>query len=425
MKFVSRFVLLPLCLAAFSNVAAMPFGTFDPRTIAMGGAGVASATSANAVFYNPSLLSQYRVRKNKARNSRFVFPLISASVSQVAKDIYDIDKSEPDQKLSDAVTAFNADQSQANAQSVAQASKALQNDLAKVANESVNVDGIYGLAIGVGDRREGGAFVFSRRVVGDGMLRETAHDKQLANDYTEAMTFVATGGAEGSAHPELFDTNGNLLDQTDTLTSTATARGLILTELGVAMAWDVAMFKSDLAFGFTPKLVQGIAYEFRGDIANTTLVTDSKNNDDWRFTFDAGINKRLNPDLRAGLVVKNLLPMRFNTKGGDSIDIKPQLRGGLAYNSSWGLWAFDLDLLANDAIGSGGDTQYASLGGEWRFRPLILRAGYKRNLRGQGLAAKGVFTTGVQFRIIGIMVDLAYIDSGPEKAAALQLSQAF
>ena len=36
---------------------AVPFSSFDPRSFAMGGAGVAAGTSANAVFFNPALLA--------------------------------------------------------------------------------------------------------------------------------------------------------------------------------------------------------------------------------------------------------------------------------------------------------------------------------------------------------------------------------
>ncbi|HFC54222.1 MAG TPA: hypothetical protein ENJ43_07285, partial [Gammaproteobacteria bacterium] len=45
-------------MALTSNIAlAAPFGTFDPRSLAMGGTGVASGTGANASFYNPALLA--------------------------------------------------------------------------------------------------------------------------------------------------------------------------------------------------------------------------------------------------------------------------------------------------------------------------------------------------------------------------------
>ena len=40
-------------------VGAVPFGVSDPRSLAMGGTGVASAEASNAVFHNPALLAQF------------------------------------------------------------------------------------------------------------------------------------------------------------------------------------------------------------------------------------------------------------------------------------------------------------------------------------------------------------------------------
>ena len=48
---------LSLLIGSLGAAQAMPFGTFDPRSMAMGGTGVASDTSANAAFFNPALLA--------------------------------------------------------------------------------------------------------------------------------------------------------------------------------------------------------------------------------------------------------------------------------------------------------------------------------------------------------------------------------
>jgi len=419
--FIFLFGIYPLA------VFAVPFGSYDPRSIAMGGAGVASGNSANAVFFNPSLLAQYTSRKHRAHNSRYVFPVTSLSVSKVAEDIADLADSNPEQVLSDSIATYNAAPGQTTAEGVLTASRNLQNDLEPVANESVFFDGIVGMVIGIGDRREGGAFVVSRRFVGDGIADQTAADKQLLTDYIEGLDFVVSGGASGAPHPELFDGNGNLLDQTGNLTSTATGRGLMLTELGIAMSWGVELFRNKVDVGFTPKFVQGTTWEYNSALGNSQLETAArKENDDWQFTLDVGVSKALNDKLKLGLVVKNLVPMEFSTSSGGSINIQPQLRAGAAYRSAqWGYWALDMDVLENKSIGGGDNTQYLSLGGEWLVKAWVLRAGYKQNLVGRGDFAKGVFTMGAGYRLMGVILDIAYIDSGPERAAALQMSRRF
>ncbi len=419
--FVILFSIYPL------TVLAVPFGTYDPRSIAMGGAGVASGNSANAVFFNPSLLAQYTSRKHRARNSRYVFPVASLSVSKVAGDIADLADSNPEQVLSDSIAAYNAAPGQATAEGVLTASRNLQNDLEPIANESVFFDGIVGMVIGIGDRREGGAFVISRRFVGDGVANQTAADKQLLADYVEGLDFVVSGGVSGAPHPELFDGNGNLLDQTSNLTSTATGRGLLLTELGIAMSWGVELFRNKIDIGFTPKFVQGTTWEYNSTLGSSQPETAArKENDDWQFTLDVGVSKALNDKLKLGLVVKNLAPMAFSTRSGGNINIQPQLRAGAAYRSDkWGYWALDVDMLENKSIGGGDNTRYLSLGGECFVRTWALRAGYKQNFAGRGDFSKGVLTLGTGFRFVGVILDIAYINSGPERAASLQMSRRF
>ena len=408
-------------------VLAVPFGTYDPRSVAMGGAGVAAGNSANAVFFNPSLLAQYTSRKHRARNSHYVFPVASLSVSKVAEDIVDLTDNNPEQVLSDSIAAYNANSTLINAESVLTASRNLQNDLEPIADESVFFDGIVGMVIGIGDRREGGAFVVSRRFVGDGVGKMTSADKQLLADYIEGLDFIVSAGARGAAHPELFDGNGNLIDQTNNLTSTATGRGLLLTEMGIAMSWGVELARSKIDVGFTPKFVQGTTYEYNSVLSDSQQeTTESKENDDWQFTLDVGVSKVLDNNLKLGLVVKNLVPLAFSTQSGGRINIQPQLRTGAAYRSvKWGYWALDVDVLENKSIGGGDNTQYLSLGGEWLIKAWALRAGYKQNLVGRGDFSKGVFTTGFAYRFMGVGFDVAYVDSGPEKAAALQVSHRF
>lgn len=408
-------------------VSAVPFGTYDPRSIAMGGAGVASGNSANAVFFNPSLLAQYTSRKHRARNSSYVFPIASLSVSKVVEDVAELADNNPEQVLSRSIAAYNASLTQATAEGVLNASRNLQNDLESITNESAFFDGMVGMVIGIGDRREGGAFVISRRFVGDGIADQTAADKQLLADYIESLDFVVSGGANGALHPELFDANNNLLDQTNSLTSTATGRGLLLTELGIAMSWGVELFRNKIDVGFTPKFVQGTTYEYNGALGNSQLgTTERKEDEDWQFTLDVGVSKAVNDKLKLGLVVKNLVPLDFGTQSGGSIKIQPQLRAGAAYRTvKWGYWALDVDVLENKSIGGGDNTQYLSLGGEWLVNTWALRAGYKQNVVGRGDFAKGVFTMGTGYRFMSVNLDVAYINSGPERAVSLQVSRRF
>jgi hypothetical protein len=51
----------------------MPFGLFDPRSIAMGGTGVSSGTGGNASYFNPALLAAAKPK------DRFAFEMMFAA----------------------------------------------------------------------------------------------------------------------------------------------------------------------------------------------------------------------------------------------------------------------------------------------------------------------------------------------------------
>ena len=47
-------------MVAVSSSLAAPFGSFDARSVGMGGAGVAAGTIGNAAFFNPAMLAAQR-----------------------------------------------------------------------------------------------------------------------------------------------------------------------------------------------------------------------------------------------------------------------------------------------------------------------------------------------------------------------------
>ena len=104
--FHAIFVSFALMLFAASSWA-LPFGTFDPSALAMGGAGVALASGANAPYFNPAMLARYSVRKELGNNSRLAFPVVSTRYSEALKDVSDFRTSDLDTNLSTAINTFN------------------------------------------------------------------------------------------------------------------------------------------------------------------------------------------------------------------------------------------------------------------------------------------------------------------------------
>jgi len=415
-------VLLMLIVA---HAAAMPFGAFDPRSLAMGGTGVASADAGNAVFHNPALLAQYTYDEDEGRTSVFILPTITARISDTVQKIAEFREQDYDGELSRAIAAYNANVGDTqSAQAVLDASINLQEGLSTVSSGPVLADGNIAFVIAIPSLKQGGAFMFNKRFVGDGRITKSTEDEALLNTYVEAMEFL-TG--QSQTPPENIDNvfDGNeLIDQTGNLTSAASAAGIALTELGLSMAGEFSIFRNKISLGITPKFVKAETYATESNATNDIEENRDINNR-WDITADVGIAKRLNNTWNVGLSVKNILPLEYQTNINSTIRVESQVRAGVAYKTNWGTLAFDLDLLENDAVGTGDKSQYSLFGAEWDFKWGKLRGGYNYNFSASSAAKKGLFSGGVQFSPFGMLLDLAYADNGVERAAALQMGFEF
>lgn len=405
-------------LLVCQGVSAMPFGYFDPRSLAMGGTGVASADANNAVFHNPALLAQYQYDEDEGRTSAFILPTITARGSDTIEEIATFREEDYDGQLSRAITAFNNNGDLQSAQAVLDASLNLQDGLSRVSSGPVFADGNVAFVIAIPSMNQGGAFMFNKRYVGDGNIRKSPEDEALLNLYIETMQFLTGQTATPPQNiADIFDGN-QLTDATGNLTSSASAAGIALTELGLSMGGQFSLWKQKIALGITPKFVKAETY------ATETTATDNydKNQTEsrWGVTADIGVAKLFANGWNVGLSIKNVVPQHYATNVNNEISIGPQVRAGVAYKTKWGMVSLDMDVLENDSVGSGDKSQYSLLGAEWDFRWGKLRGGYNYNFSATGAAKKGLFSGGIQLTPLGMILDLAYADNGVERAAALQ-----
>ena len=428
MRICNQLVLLCGLVYAFLSVpaSAVSFGTFDPRSLAMGGAGVASGTSANAAYYNPALLSMYKTRKEIGRNSRFIFPTVTGRVADSLYDNRDIEDENLEQDLTTAIEDFNENMNSQNAQGVLNAATDLSNRLDEVVEGPVHVDANIGIVLGIGHKHEGGSIIINRRGVGTGAIEDFSSDLALLEDYVEAMQFVESGGTTGAPHPELYDPDtGRLTDQTGNLTSEGNGGGFDITEIGMAMSKEFEILGRGIAIGITPKIIHVVTYDFSATAATGDTESDELDNEDWDVNLDLGFAHEINSQWRVGLIFKYLRSLSYTTALGTELKLDTQVRAGVAYDSPWGLYAVDLDVIENDPVGYGSPSQMLSLGGEWKYaRWLQLRAGISRNMQGIGNNSDPVFSTGLRWDFGGIL-DLAYAQGASEFGAGLQLGYRF
>jgi hypothetical protein len=410
-------------LFAPPDAEAMPYGIFDARTLAMGGASVASATSAHAMYYNPALFAMYDERKERSGNSRFHFPVAVAQVSDAAEEVARAADDDLDTRITQAVDAFNADPTEANALAVLDATADLDDVLGRIADEDLFVDSYVGLAIGVPDKREGGGFYLGSRLVGGGLADVTDADRQTLDTYIEGLTFIATGGAAGAPRPEIFDADGNLIDPTDDLTSTAAARAALISEGGVAISKEFQIFGWPIALGMTPKIMHVAAAEYRERVSEGG-ISIGENREEYRdLNLDVGVAGEFGGNFRAGLGIKYLYPRDYATGLGGEIRIRPQVRAGLAYQTGRVQAAVDLDLLRNDPVGTESASQEIGVGVEWAaYDTMLLRGGYRQDLVG---SSQGIASVGLGLSVYGALLDLAYGQSDEGRVASLQFGFRF
>lgn len=414
---MKRWVLLlglPVMISAIQDARALSFGSFDSRSMAMGGAGVAAGTSANASFYNPALLAAARAGENFSLE----LPIIGARLSdpdQFLSSLDDYQNANYPDAFSNAVTQWNNASTQtelaAARDAIVSSGGALVNGLSSLSNKAMQVQLNAGMVVGVPSKRWGTAFYVNGRVDGGTMMEITQNDLDNINAVINVVQNLNLSGLNNSSANQLTDPTGNL-------TSSVQVRGAQISEAGISLAREFALAGNTIAFGITPKYVKINTFDYKVDVetADIDLSQGKKSYSD--FNLDIGVAHDYGNNWKIGLVVKNILSRNYTTALGNSIEIKPQPRWGLAYAGTSALVALDVDLLENKPAGFDPASQYVSLGAEWNAWNLVqLRAGYRYNISDSNTSSASL---GLGLSPMGIHMDLALVGSDRELGFGLQ-----
>ena len=443
---------LPLILATAASVSsanlyAQSFSSFDPRSMAMGGTGVAVSRPDTASFFNPSLLSLPREDDN-----------FSLQIPYIGAKFYDPDDFEDDlDTAQDAVDALDATIAAIDA-----AASYTANDFNNLASDTTNVNNALismdetllhfevggGIAGGLPGEELGiGAYV-NGRLMGSGIVNY--EDSQTLDDLAQDATILANCI---SAPPSCLNTLGDLtyitvsagtitnpinlsvnFDTDTDLTSTADLRGILVSEVGISLSHSFDSF----SLGITPKYISIETFDYQATVENAD--TDDFDGDDYiesysDFNIDLGISSKLKENVIIGLVVKNIIeqeyetvqkdlltPSEYKNRGGDMV-LSPQARVGIAYQTAWALVAADLDLTKNKAIGYEEDSQQLAVGAEFdALNVLQLRLGYKLDFEDSD---RSTASAGLGVAFLGAHVDLAIAGNGDEIGGAMELGFSF
>jgi len=438
----SEKIVTALLLLSSTAAISAPFSSFDPRSMAMGGAGVAVANPATAPFFNPALLSA----ANESDDFSVGIPVVGIRAYDPDDFVESVEDFQDNPAILDdnddfvidshitaanaAIQAMNLSLAATELTAIANDARELSKGLATVSDKVVGADAGAGLVVAIPSKNLGAALSISGWSAGGGIAhyRDAETLEGLADDM-DAYAACIIGGCNLASLSFEYVTvaNGEVtFDATTNVLSTVDIRAIAVTEVALSFAHEFTLLGSDLSIGVTPKYRSIRIFDYTADV-------DSAENDDFSaadhtevysdFNADVGVAKMFGDNWRAGLVVKNIISVSYESKQGNDIELLPQVRAGLAYQNSWMTAAADLDITKNDPVSFERETQFASFGVEFNaFDWAQLRAGYRANLAD---SVGNVASVGLGLSPLGVHFDVAVAASEDELGASAQFGFRF
>lgn len=396
-----------LCISG--NALAIPFFSFDPRSLAMGNTGVASGPTSTAVLFNPALLST----AGKDENFSLDLPIIGgrlADPNDLISAVDDFNSANYVGNLDNALAQLNSNPSPGNISAVQTAVSQLSNGLSTLSDKAAVFDGGATIVLGVPNKTVGVGMYANAYVIGGAVGDYTDADKaQLDAIAADPTTCVPSCSV--------------------TLTSSVSGRALLLSEVGVSLSHQFDIGGLEVAVGATPKFTSATTYDYNftgSDLDNADINLEDGKRTDSAFNVDLGAATDLGQNWSAGLAIRNLINHDFETAQSGPIKIRPQARAGVSRHTDRSTVSLDVDLTENDQATFETKTQFVALGAEFDvYKTVQLRVGYRNNLSASGGFPADTLSAGVGFSPFGAHVDLAVAGNSDEVGGALRLGFSF
>jgi F plasmid transfer operon, TraF, protein len=393
----SKYIPHALLLSLSANSFATNYGVYDARAVAMAGTAVAVGNVNQAHNYNPSLIAFHKGHEDRTQDGRHTLGFVVGRASDGAATALDAIRDDLEGRLNRAVEAMDNAPTPETANIAIAAARDLDAAMRDLQDQDIDADLYAGYAVTVPADGEGGAFFIGSRIVGSGAADIQEADFDLLQDYIEALQFVASAGAEGEQHPELYNPEGEFYSPTSRIQSAASGTGIALTEIGISGAKQWPLWGVPVAFGIAPKLVQLSAYGDSWQVVDDEFDSSDLDKLSYYFNLDIGVTALFKDRFRVGLAVKDAREREFVTADGRTITLKPRARLGLAYVHPKVRVGLDYDLEENQNLHTLIPEQVVSAGIEYEpIKHLNLRLGYQHDLAELGDDRTG-FGVGWQF----------------------------
>ena len=443
---VSR-VLRLICLLLLISPQLSGQAGLDPRSMAMGGTGVAVANPATAAFFNPAVLSI-----EERRRFSLEFPIIGVRFSD-PDDLFGQLDAYQDQGLAHALQKsigdVNAIPSETNISIVIDDLGNLNAALADLGGRAIGAELLAGGSTGYSGQDSADQFRWQVYVLDGARLggRIAYRDGDYLSGFLAAVEQVDFDNPANNTQEQL-DLLSNYVDYTpDGVGGVAEVELLvpetqssldhitaIRKEIGVAISTRIG----DLAVGVTPKFTRLELFDY--SVSNETASESGFNSDDYisnyeDFNLDVGIAQQLDNGWTVGLAARNLIAHEYAghrldpmsgvmTPTGNSLDLTPTVHLGAGRQEEWWTVAVDLDLIAQEGLlPQLPRDQFLSAGVEVDLAGWgQLRGGYRLNLDDSG---RNVASAGIGVSPFGLHVDIALAGNQNEFGGAVQLGFRF
>jgi len=449
---VSR-VLRLICLLLLISPQLSAQAGLDPRSMAMGGTGVAVANPATAAFFNPAVLSI-----EERRRFSLEFPIIGVRFSD-PDDLFGQLDAYQDQGLAHAlqksILDVNAIPSETNISIVIDDLGNLNAALADLGGRAIGAELLAGGSTGYSGQDSADQFRWQVYVIDGARLggRISYRDGDYLSGFLAAVDQVDFDNPANNTQEQL-DLLSNYVDYTpDGVGGVAEVELLvpetqssldhitaIRKEIGVAISTRIG----DLAVGVTPKFTRLELFDY--SVSNETASESGFNSDDYisnyeDFNIDVGIAQQLENGWTVGLAARNLIAHEYAghrmvladendpmsgvmTPTGNSLDLTPTVHLGAGRQEEWWTVAVDLDLIAQEGLlPQLPRDQFLSAGVEVDLAGWgQLRGGYRLNLDDSD---RNVASVGIGVSPFGLHLDVALAGNQNEVGAAVQLGFRF
>jgi len=339
---------LALAVAVMTSAASVTAYASDARTMAMGGASIASSDFRSSAS-NPALSSIYGMTDD------FSIQLsggLEASDRDQMLDAID--------DLQDAIDTL--DQRINDGSAVPGDEQDVLDRLAALDGRTVDIGAGAGVTVALPSSAFG-ASLFVRSDARFGV--DFDYD---SNDSTQIQTNLIAG--------DPVDTN---------LNSRVRGSGYGMTEAGIAISHTFTnVGPGDLSVGVSPKYLRIDLFnkdqrisDFETSEVNDSLVEDSGFNADLGALYAFGENRQYSVAAR----VKNVVPVEVTGTTGDVFEVDPLATVGFSYNSSWFTSTVEADVTEMNGYGNVAPSQYARAGIELNAANWAqVRVGYRHDI---------------------------------------------